>query len=102
MSRRSPSLALALAATFAVTPMASQALNIVLTNDDGLTTNVHLPGVVIVNHTADEATRQTDKKSEALQMLKGKVTATPMQFGYEAENDDLRRLENELARALNK
>lgn len=46
--------------------------------------NYHYPGVTISMNTVDDATRQTDQKSEALQILKGNITVTPMQFGYEA------------------
>ena len=45
--------------------------------------NVHFPGVVVSTNSVDSATTKTDKNSEALQNLKGHITVTPMQFGYE-------------------
>lgn len=46
--------------------------------------SVRLPGVTIATRTAADATRETDPRSEALLSLRGHVTLTPMQTGYEA------------------
>lgn len=46
--------------------------------------NVRLPGVTIATRAAADATRETDPRSEALLSLRGHVTLTPMQTGYEA------------------
>ena len=62
--------------------------------------NYHFPGVTLYPHSADEATRQTDPRSEALLSLKGYVTVTPMQFGYEATPDGAARLERCLNKSL--
>lgn len=44
---------------------------------------LNFPGITVQTKTAADATSSTDTKSEALVNLQGKITVTPMQFGYE-------------------
>lgn len=44
---------------------------------------LNFPGITVTTKTAADATSDTDPKSEALQNVKGNITITPMQFGYE-------------------
>jgi 5'-nucleotidase len=56
--------------------------------------NVHFPGITISSKTLDDVTESTDLKSEALELLKGNVTLTPMQFGYEASASESSQFNN--------
>ncbi len=44
---------------------------------------LNFPGITVQTKTLADATSNTDPKSEALVDLQGKITVTPMQFGYE-------------------
>jgi 5'-nucleotidase len=64
--------------------------------------NVHLPAIAVVTRTAADATEHTDQDSEALQMLKGNITVTPMDFGYELSKQELAHYLSHLLRDLHK
>jgi 5'-nucleotidase len=63
--------------------------------------DVALPGVTTVSHGAASASKGTDRLSEALVMLEGRISVTPMQFGYAAPPKKHGRLEKDLAKLLN-
>jgi 5'-nucleotidase len=63
--------------------------------------DVALPGVTTVSHDAASASKDTDRQSEALVMLEGKISVTPMQFGYAVTTRAHGRLEKDLAKLLN-
>jgi len=62
--------------------------------------NVHLPGVAVSVHTADEANPTTDRKSEALKSLQGYITLTPMENGYQVSSMEAIQLTAYLKKAL--
>ncbi len=58
------------------------------------------PGINVATKSAADATSATDPTSEALVNLQGKITVTPMQFGYEVPPAESRLLELYLNCAL--
>jgi len=64
--------------------------------------NVHLPAIGVVNRTVDDVTDATDEDSEALKMLEGNVTVTPMDFGYEISRVELAQFMLHLLRDFHK
>ncbi|MFC6672052.1 5'/3'-nucleotidase SurE [Marinobacterium aestuariivivens] len=61
---------------------------------------VDLPGVTFAFSSPDDATADTDPQSEALKLLEGAITVTPMQLGYEASLEESHRLSQYLRQAM--
>jgi len=64
--------------------------------------NVHLPAIGVVNRRVDDVTDETDEDSEALKMLEGNVTVTPMDFGYEISRVELAQFMGHFLRDFHK
>ncbi|NVK43888.1 MAG: 5'/3'-nucleotidase SurE [Oceanospirillaceae bacterium] len=61
---------------------------------------VDLPGVTLSFNGPADATDASDPQSEALKLLEGNITVTPMQFGYEASLEQGHRLGQYLRQAM--